>query len=381
MLAAKKRKILTTNKQNVSVANSMESGIESDFAESVGDFSLPPPKRKPCGTRQVSFSINNKRSIDSCEFQQTASGYGSLLSTTLSPHKSHSGTPKKRKSETTDENAFYNSLNFVSPLKIRKTDEKRAKLILKDKCPSENVILSSTPIRNNKNKLWGKFRSLHQEKFEFGASLESPTLPPLPPTTEASFEACSFDFSGSFNLSESHARDSPSGDLQNLLEGPFKLEPANASPAETITQSPQGNLSANSSGSIETRCYYGKSKLNILGKLHKNQNLALEKILNYLDDIDLLSLSHVSKDYRNMIKSNKTQEPKRQNYLKAFRKEKENKSLTNQTLPAKFKVEKKKPLDANVNHSMQLRPKPQSPPVSPSRRKFHENQKVLNKTN
>jgi hypothetical protein len=120
-------------------------------------------------------------------------------------------------------------------------------------------------------------------------------------------------------------------------------------------------------------------KLNILRKLHEQNNLALGLILNHLDDKDLLSLSHVSKDYRNMIKSNKSLDQKRQNYLKAFQKAKENTFPGNQTLPAKWKSEKKKQGkfgDVNVNHSMQLRPKPQSPPVSPSKRKWNDNQKV-----
>jgi hypothetical protein len=369
MLAAEKRKLSTSNKQkNVSVANSMESGIESDFT---GDFSLPPVKRKVLGTRQVSFSVSH----NSGEFQ-TSSGFGSLLSSSsLSPHKSLGGTPKKRKSETTDENAFYNSYQFVSPLKIRKTDEKRAKLILKEKCSSENVILSSTPIRNsNRNKIWGKFRSYHPEKLDLGRSSEFQSL------EEASPENWSLNLSGSFNLSEDHSKDSPIGGLQQLLRGPLDLNSIpKQQPIETVTQS-QGNLSASSSASSNRTFFYcGRLKLDILKKLHEQNNLALGLILNHLDDKDLLSLSHVSKDYRNMIKSNKTLDQKRQNYLKAFRKVKENTVPGNQTLPAKWKPEKKKQGkfgDVNVNHSMQLRPKPQSPPVSPSNRKWNDNQKV-----
>lgn len=387
MFSAEKRiKLSTNNKQNDSAAaNSLDHGIESDFGSSLSDFSLPQVKRKRLVSRQVSFSSQNKRSFDIAELQQTSSGYGSLLSSssTLSPHKSLSRTPKKRKTEESDENAFYNSYQFVSPLKIRKkdpSDPNGAKLILKEKSSSENVILSSTPIsKNNKNKLWGKFRSLHQEKFEFGRSLEDEKFTILPRCTEASFGS-SFDLTSSFNLSE-HT-DIPSSNLQQLWSGSINLDsivkprpPSNVS--QTVTESTT-NVSTASITS-RTRFYCGRLKMDVLGKLHAENNLAVNKILSHLSDIDLLSLSHVSKDYRSMIKSNKTHEPKRQNYLKAYQKTKEN-QLPGATPPPKLPTDKarKGKFGDVINHSMQLRSKHPSPPVSPSRRKFHENQKVKN---
>ena len=376
----KKRIKLGTSIQSDS--SSLDNGIESDFTNSASDFSLPPVRRKVLGTRQVSFSIENKLSFDSLELQQTSSGYGSLLSSSssLSPHKSLSLTPKKRKSENTDENAFYNSYQFVSPSKNRKTEEKRAKLTLHKKSASENVFSCSTPNKISKSK-WGKSRSMHPDKFGTGQSLQSPVPPLLAPPAEVSFECSSFDISGSFNLVESHSKDSP-GNLQQLLIGEIVVpQPSqNASPVEKVTQS-QENVSGCSTNTPGPRIYYhcGRLTLDILGKLNKEQNVAFDEISSHLNEIDLLSLSHVSKDYRNMIKSNKTLEPKRQNYLKAFRKIKENQIPGNRTLPPKLKTNKKKLGkfgDSNVNHSMQLRPKTQSPPVSPSKKKFYDNQKV-----
>lgn len=407
MFSAQKRIKLSNNKQNESVDQGIESDFHSqvDFGSSAGDFSLPPVKRKHLSSRQVSFSPKNKHSFDGADLQQTSSGYGSLLSSsssTSSPHKSISRTPKKRKLDETDENAFYNSYQFVSPLKIRKkdpSDPNCAKLILKEKSSSENVILSSTPIRNNnKNTKWGKFRSLHPEKFELGKSLEDDKSQILPKCAEASFDCgSSFDFTNSFEFSEHHEKDTvniPSGNLQKLWSGSINLDSivqprpsTNASPVETVTQS-QGHVShstsnvSTASSTNRTRFYCGRLKMDILGKLHVENNIALDKILSHLRDVDLLSLSHVSKDYRSMIKLNKY-EPKRQNYLKAYRKVKENQLPGTVDLslphPENLKTEKArrgKFGDVNLNHSMQLRPKPQSPPVSPSRRKFHENQKV-----
>lgn len=373
------KKRIATNIQSDS--SSLDHGIESDFTNSVGDFSLPPVRRKVLGSRQVSFSIENKLSFDSLDLQQTSSGYGSLLSSSssLSPHKSLSLTPKKRKSDPTDENAFYNSYQFVSPSKNRRTDEKRAKLTLQQKSASENVFSCSTPNKISKSK-WGKSRSMHPDKFGTGRNLQSPVSSSLVPPAEISFECSSFDISGSFNLTESHSNDSP-GNLQQLLMGKIVVSQpkTNASPVEKVSQS-QENLSGCSTITpVRTYFYCGRLTLDILEILDKQKNEAFDKIFSHLDEIDLLSLSHVSQQYRNMIKSNKTLEPKRQNYLKAFRKIKENQIPGNRTLPPKLKTNKKKQGkfgDSNVNHSMQLRPKPQSPPVSPSKKKFHDNQKV-----
>lgn len=351
-----------------------DQGIESDFnsqvdfTNSTADFSLPPAKRKSLASRQVS----NKQSFNSTD--RASLGYSSLHSSSSlsSPRKSHNRTPKKRKHEESesDENAFYNSYQFVSPLKFPRLDPDRkncAKLILKEKSSSENVILSSTPIRNNnKATRWGKFSSHHPEKYEDGKALVGAAtftkLSFLPKSTEASFDGGnSFDFTTSFDLTN---QDNIPADLEQLCTG--SIIDSAAKPEQTSTSS---NLSTSS----RTRFHCGRLKLNIMGKLHMEQNLALNMILSRLDDADLLSLSHVSKDYRNMIKSNKTCESKRQNYLKKHRATQENKG---QAAPPKARTAKRAFGETSVNHMMQLRPKTMSPPVSPSRKRFVENQKV-----
>lgn len=395
-------------KSNSSAADSSENIIESgyhsqaDFTNSTEDFSLPPVKS--LASRQVSFQSNldNKQSFDYVDLQQSSSGYSSLLSTSSSPQKSHGRTPKKRKQET-DENAFYNSYQFVSPTKIRKKDpsydNKRAKLILKEKSCSENVILSSTPIRSSNDKAkWGKFRSLHPEKFVIGKSLDEvetfEKVSTLSKSTDASFNfGASFDFTNSFELS-SNAEQSihkiPSDVNQLLTQEIKEIAKPRAEANETITKPQEENVSAasfsTSSLSSTSRSFYhcGRLRMDILGKLHDIDKLAAQMILGHLSDIDLLSISHVSKNYKQMIKSDKKLQMKKQNYLKTQRKNLENRTPKEQISfaikSAKIaeKEQTKRPFgNSNVNHSMQLRSKAVSPPVSPSSKRFHENQKVI----
>lgn len=398
-------------KSNSSAADSSDHGIESgyhsqaDFTNSTADFSLPPVKRKSSISRQASFQ-SNKQSLDLAETSQSASGYSSLLSSSYSPRKSHGRTPKKRKQET-DENAFYNSYQFVSPPKIRKKDpsldNNRAKLILKEKSSSENVILSSTPIRSVNDKgRWGKFRSLHPERFEIGKSLDEvepfEKIPTVAKSTEASFNfGASFDLTNSFELSSNVEQSAPSDVHQlwtekiNISSLAKPLATPRAEPTETVTKSQEclKNVSAAShattsiSSSSRTLYNCGRLKMDILGKLHDMDNLALKMILGHLSDIDLLSVSHVSKNYKEMIKSDKKLNLKRQSYLKAQRKNQENRtkdeniSITNKTSKIGDRPARRPFEDSNINHKMELRSKPQSPPVSPSSKRFHENQKVL----
>lgn len=369
-----------------------------DFTGSAADFSLPSVKRKRLTSRRAS----SKQSFDSIESHQT-SGYSSLYSTSLSlsPRKSLNRTPKKRQFEETgsDENAFYNLDHFVSPAKFRKNEpndnSKRAKLVLREKSSSENVILSSTPIRDsNKNKLWGRFRSLHPEKFDIGRSLddgESIQKPlTLPKTSEVSFDyGSSFDFTKSFDLTSNveppNDNNIPST-LQQLWTGSLKQETppkpqtvaVKSQPTETITKSQEQKFSPNL---ITRRKFYGgRAKLDICGMLHRENNLALDKIFSHLSDLDLLSLSHVSKEYKNMIKSNKSWDTKRRNYLNAHQNIKENKLPgTHASVlekPVGTKNRKRAFADSNVNHSMELRSKPVTPPVSPSTKRFRDIQKV-----
>lgn len=373
-----------------------------DFTNSV-DFSLPKPRRKHL-IRQSNVNNKNQRSI---EFSEHAFlGYSSLSSpSSVSPKKiSKSSSPKKRKLESTesDENAFQNSYQFVSPLKIRKRDASNsnyAKLVLKEKSSSENVIRCSTPILESKNKLWGRFRSLHPEKI--GSSLEEVESPSLARSTSASFDiGCSSDFTSSFNLTNTEHHDEANNvpnNVQQLWASTILNPITESEPTETITQSQEAIVTETTNPSQEeiivpakvksfsssrrTRYHCGRLKMDILGTLHMEENLALKKILSHFNDVDLLSLSHVSKDYRTMIKSNKTLEAKRQDYLTAHQIIKENKvpgsRATSLPKPSAAKSRKRTLGDSNVNHSMQLRPKPVSPPVSPSRKRFYENQKVI----
>jgi hypothetical protein len=403
MFRAEKRiKLSSENNKNkndsAAISDSIDQGVESDF-NSPSDFTLPPVKRRCLTSRQAS----NKQSFEHTGNQ--SSGYSSLLSSSSSLSPARKSRTPKRKSEASeaDENAFYNSYQFVSPCKKRKndpSDTNRAKLILKEKSSSENVILSSTPIRNNnKNKLWGKFRSLHPEKFEIGRSLDDDTpieksASILPKSTEISFNiGSSFDLTNSFNITSNV--ETPE-QFHELCYGSINIDTTGKQPAETLTkhqletvkeqQEPIEELQTDSlvsqissSSSIpRTRFHCGRLRMDILGALHKEGNLAVQKVLSHLSDRDLLNVSQVSKNYRQMIKSNKTFNTKTKKYLKLHRnwenrgaifvtkKEKDNRTAFG---------------SSNINHSMQLRPKPDSPPSSPSRKRFLENQKVRKSSN
>lgn len=363
---------------------------QRDFTESSVDFSLPSIKRKNSTSGRAS-----KQSFELADLHQS-SGYSSLVSSSLSsPRKSLSRTPKKRKFDDTgsDENAFYNSEHFVSPVKLRKNEPSgnRAKLVLKEKSSSENVILSSTPIRDaNRKKLWGKSRSLHPERFDVGRSLDYaeaiPKPPVLPKTSEISFNyGCSFDFTESFDLTSNveHPDGNIPSNVEQLWTGSLKRETSpqpqaaavKSQATETVTKSQEQTFSPNLVTPRSTRKFYdGRTKLDICGKLHMENNLALDKIFSHFSDVDLLSLSHVSKDYKHMIKSNKTWETKRRNYLNTHRINKENKLLPK---PVAAKSCKRAFADSNINHSMELRSKQISPPVSPSTKRFRDIQKVI----
>lgn len=367
---------------------------QTDFTESNEDFSLAPIYRK-----SFASDVNFSKQFDLTDSHQLSSGYSSLFSSSLSssPRKSHNRSPKKRKLDDRpgDENAFSTSDSFASPVKLRKNDpsecRKRAKLVLREKSSSENVILSSTPIRDeNKNKLWGKFRSLHPEKFNIGKSLDDAepiNKPAILPRTSGP----SIDYGSSFELSldsTSFAENTniPSG-LEQLWKGSLARQTSSeplavalkTQPIETATKSQEQKLSSNLISS--TRKYFnGRLRLDICGKLFKENNLALDKILNHLSDIDILSLSHVSKDYKRMIKSNKSWENKRRNYLNAHLTDLENKLPGSKPIvlskPVAPKNRKRAFADSNVNHSMELRSKPVTPPVSPSTKRFQDIQKV-----
>lgn len=383
---------IVSNKKNGASEQEKDSDYISqiDFSGSAADFSLPPVKLRSPRRR------SSKQSFDSTDSHQVSSGYASLLSSSLSlsPRTSISRTPKKRKFD--DENTFYGSDQFVSPLKLRKNDPndaKRAKKVLKEKSTSENVILSSTPIRDSSKNKWGRFRSLHPEKFDIGRSLDDHEPirkpPTLPAAAEASFDCSSFDLTASFNLTSnvehSDNNNIPSS-LQQLWTGSLKRETSpkpQAAATETATKSKEQKISKNLNTS-RREFYGGRKHLDICGMLQREKNLALDKIFSHLSDADFLSLSHVSKDYKHMIKSSKSWDTKRRNYLNAHQIDRENKlpgkpatvAATKAVIAVATKSRKRAFAESNVDHSMELRSKPVSPPSSPSSKRFRDIQKV-----
>lgn len=394
--------------KNISAAalNHSESGfISSDFTNSI-DFSLNSIDRTSFSSR----SSFQRSSYDSIQYEQKqTSEYGTLNNSSAfeSPAKrSTNRTPKKRKmlSNERDEN-YYHSDNFVSPPKIQpKNQVNCAKLILKEKSSSENVILSSTPKANNK-KIWSKFRSFHPEKLigkSFGDDepLQIDSFSNLLPKSiaECSFIDNSFNITNSSfnytNLLEHNQQQSVEDSkeipgLNNLWMSKINTS-INAKKIETITSATPLDESKTQKDSTLSLLksprynYCGTTKLNILGILHLQQNLALDIILSSLNDIDLTSLCIVSKEYKDLVTTNKHAQSRKQIYLKLKRSVKENKiplsvSFKNQE-PVPVYVELKnlpKAFGDSNSNRMKLRPKPQhSPPVSPSKRLFHENQKV-----
>ncbi|XP_070509781.1 serine-rich adhesin for platelets-like [Chironomus tepperi] len=419
--SAKRIKFVKENEFKNKIA---ESGFHSEIdlsSNTSNDFSLPAVKRKSLVPRRTSLqqiSLNL-----TSENTQQSSGYSSLYSSSsnitttgsISSLGRTSRTPKKRKSEVTesDEN-FYNSFQFVSPVKIRRRDvddKNCAKLVLKEKCSSENVILCSTPIRTQNTK-WGKFRSFHPEKLQSGKNLDNAELteklictPPIKSLAEDSINLSNIDFSNlSGNFTNSNIQQDIPANLHNLWTDDIKQSnsvslSACISTSESQVKSVQSTFSSssnNSSKSIERRNFFnGRAKFDILGTLHSNNDIALKEILSFMDAASLVSLSHVCKDYSNMIKDNKLYNTKRNNYLKKCREIKENKvpskrkalnfTIENDNINESSIREKKKKKafgHYNINLSQVTKQKTPSPPQSPSSRRFNEFQKLIqsNKT-
>jgi hypothetical protein len=412
--SAKRIKLVKENEFKNKIA---ESGFHSEIdlsSTTANDFSLPAVKRKSPAPRRASLqqiSLNF-----TAENTQQSSGYSSLLSSSSTSNITTTGstssltrqsrTPKKRKSEVTesDEN-FYNSFQFVSPVKIRRLDvddKNCAKLVLKEKCSSENVILSSTPIRTNNTTKWGKFRSFHPEKLHSGKSLELTDnkifcTPPIKSIAEDSINLSNIDFSNlSGNFTNSNIQQDIPANLHNLWTDDIKQSKsvslsASISTSESQVKSVQSTFlsSIDSSKSIERRNFFnGRTKFDILGTLHSNNDIAVSEILSLMDDATLVSLSHVCKEYSNMIKDNKQYNTKRLNYLKKCRAIKENKvpskrkalnfTIENENLSdSSIRDKKKKKAFGHYNINISLtKQKTPSPPQSPSSRRFSDFQKV-----
>jgi hypothetical protein len=343
------------------------------------DFTLPAVKRKILAPRRASF--NHSESSDDQQYSQISSGYGSSLYSSNSSSNPQL-TPKKRKSNSheSDEN-FYNSFSFISPVKLRSAKENCAKRILKEKCSSENVIRCSTPVLNiNKKKIWGRFRSHHPENVKNPLASFKLTEGITKSIDEGSFdELSSFDITNnsSINITNDEHRALISGSIRTSSEHqeshftPIKVK-------EEIKPTPSINNKKFN--------YCGRDKIDIIGKLNDQYPIILNDILKNLDFKDILSLSHVSHNYRNIARLNKKFETERLNYLEAFKKNEENLYPGNRSVSTKltetsqFTISEKKNLSRLgaynkniINQSTKLQV---SPPVSPSKRRFHENQKV-----
>jgi hypothetical protein len=399
MLPATRRLKKTANEKGNEIIDA-ESGFHSqvDFScTNSSEFSHPRRKSYCLASQRGSY----KQSFS--ESQHLSSGYGSSFSLTgsssnasasalVSPAKS-----RKRKSDvtTSDEN-FYNSYQFVSPLKIRKrdpNDKNCAKLILKEKCSSENVILTSTPtLTQQRASKWGKFRSFHPEKLQFGPSIEGLE----PPAAVKDSSAALLNFSTSFNLSSANVTQDIPEHVQNLWTGDIKIETVTSkaikeSPAITqekqevrVTKSPErqffnGQKTIDILGNfIIIILFINVLKLVFSGKLNASRDIAVNEILKYMDDKSLLHLSHVSKGYRHMVTSNKSYETKRKSYLKHHRSILENKYPNNVVNKRPLlQGERKAFAISNLNNTnMSLRQRPVTPPQSPQRFNVSLHQKV-----
>lgn len=423
--SAKRIKLINENEyKNIAAESGFHSEIDLS-SSTANDFTLPIVKRKSLAPRRASLqqiSLNL-----TSENTQQSSGYSSLYSSSsctsnnnitttgstssiLVSSSRQSRTPKKRKSDVTesDEN-FYNSFQFVSPVKIRRRDvddKNCAKLVLKEKCSSENVILCSTPIRTQKTATtkWGKFRSFHPEKLQSsGKSLEvtekliftPPINKSLAEDDDDSINLSNVDFSNlSGNFTNSNIQQDIPANLHNLWTDDIKQSNSSgalfSASTESQVKSVQSTFSSSSKSSIERRNYFnGRAKFDILGTLHSNNDIAVTEILSFMDAATLVSLSHVCKDYSNMIKDNKQYNTKRLNYLKKCRAIKENKVPPSKRKALNYTIEneninessirdkkKKKAFGSyNINLSMTKQKTP-SPPASPSTRRFNEIQKV-----
>lgn len=264
MLPVSKRPQYSSNEKTDEITDA-ESGLHSqvDFS-CTNSFQISHIQRKShCLTskrgsyKQQSFSESHQLSSGyGSSFSLTGSSANSSINALVSPAKN-----RKRKSDVSqsDENNFYNSYQFVSPLKIQKrepNDKKCAKLILKEKCPSENVILTSTPtLTEQRASKWGKFRSFHPEKLQFGKSIEGLE----PPVTAKDSSAELLNFSTSFNLSSANVTQDIPEHVQNLWTGDIKVETVTSKPI--VEEKPQ--VRANKSP--ERQFFDGRQKFDILG--------------------------------------------------------------------------------------------------------------------
>lgn len=145
------------------------------------------------------------------------------------------------------------------------------------------------------------------------------------------------------------------------------------------------------------RCYANIERLNILDRLNKHNKYALEIVLQHLTDSDLVQVVAVSRGWRSIIEQHPKVYRRMRAYLAREAHSKENLNRTTSVSSRECSLLERtgtaKEFAAAVprqpfslcnsiedNHStgelMRSRSIPKSPPVSPSKRKFRENQKI-----
>jgi hypothetical protein len=289
-------------------------------------------------------------------------------------------TPTKRRQLDNNENE--NSENYVSPPKI-KAKENRARRTLREKCSSENAIpLSSTPIKNQKLR---KFKSFHPEKFSRSIDIdkiekdtifeESPVADDAGPPKFQKFDESSINIT---NLDISHW--DSTNFLENLPETPSGISALCSAPIKSLVH---GKTILDQQK--RRKFYDGERFVDIFHQLNKSQVLhALDKILGYLDSSNISSLHQTSRTCNKIVNENVDAKKRMLEFRRQELMCKENKDISKQEKDLLVKgQDKREPLEplGVLDHNSFYQPNQsrynlRSPPVSPKRRGFYENQKV-----
>lgn len=124
--------------------------------------------------------------------------------------------------------------------------------------------------------------------------------------------------------------------------------------------------------------YDGLEKLDIFGRL-KNHTVVTDLILSMLSDEDLHASYQVCPSWSQIIQKRKLEYSRLLKYTRHLHRQKENANMRATSFEPEPSVAtnvKRKPFEQrNLHYSLRSSPR-RSPPVSPSKRKFHENQKV-----
>lgn len=388
-------------------------GLKAEFMNSLNNDSGFKSKDNISGSFQSSFDDTKRSSIESgtassIDLQSSAyQSFGSMHDTDLVPNNLRiNKSPQKRR--LADENCF-------SP-KIKILRENSAKLVLKEKSRSENILIASTPIRAVK---LGKFNSFMPSRAAFDSfdqeveqipsqtsTFQKPKLPALASLGKShNFSSEGFD---SFNLSSNFDQTDHTGDsnfnslltgvicdeLETKISASTALDDSLEIPQHDSVKIPHvkkllGSRRVSSTFipkqlpiiheiSPKEDIGLNRRKVDILVNIKKHggvDHLCMDGIMMKLDDQDLLSMCMVSTSWNEIVTNNKKTAVRRQQYLIVREATKENK-LTSKSLEKKkdeFKMVKAFNIcSGNVFAEQKYR----SPPVSPSKKKFHENQKV-----